>query len=46
MSKKNIVRLALILVAVAFVLVGIFRDEAQMVLTKATSICFACIGLG
>ena len=44
--KKTAVRIALIVIAVAFVLIGIFRNETALVLSKGRAICFACIGLG
>ncbi|MBQ3728876.1 MAG: hypothetical protein II903_05205 [Spirochaetales bacterium] len=42
---RNAFRVALIIIAVSFILLGIFRDEASIVLNKAEAICFACIGL-
>ena len=42
---RNTFRVALIIIAVSFILLGIFRDEASIVLNKAKAICFACIGL-
>lgn len=42
---RNAFRIALIIIAVSFILLGIFRDEASIVLNKAKAICFACIGL-
>lgn len=43
--RKNILRIALILAAVLFIILGVFREEANVVLAKAKAICFACIGL-
>ena len=45
-SKKNMVRIALITAAFAFILYGTARGEAGVVLQKAVNICFECIGLG
>ena len=42
---RNTFRIAMIIIAVAFIILGIFRDEAAMVLNKAKAICFSCIGL-
>lgn len=42
---RNAFRVALIIIAVSFILLGIFRYEASIVLNKAKAICFACIGL-
>ena len=44
-KTRNVFRIALIIVAVSFILLGIFRKEATIVLNKAKAICFACIGL-
>ena len=42
---RNAFRITLIIIAVSFILLGVFRDEAPIVLNKAKAICFACIGL-
>ena len=42
---KNVIRTAVILIAVLFIVIGVFRNEANVVLSKAKAICFACIGL-
>ena len=39
-------RLALLAVAAGFILYGIYRGEAAIVLKKAVNICRECIGLG
>ena len=48
MSQKsiNILRVALLAVAVIFILVGWLRDEAEIVFIKAVNICLECIGIG
>ena len=46
MSRKTIIRIAVILITVLFIVLGIFRAEAAMVLTKGRDICLSCIGLG
>ena len=44
-KTRNAFRITLIIVAISFILLGIFRNEATIVLNKAKAICFACIGL-
>ncbi len=44
--KKTVVRIAIAVIAVAFIALGIIRSEQKLVLTKGASICFSCIGLG
>lgn len=40
------VRAALLVIAAAFILIGVHRGEAGVVLKKAVNICLECIGLG
>lgn len=42
----RLIRCAVLIVAVVFIVVGIFNGSAQDVLTKAIKICTECIGLG
>ena len=42
---KNAIRVAIIALAILFVVLGVFRNEVKVVLNKAKAICFACIGL-
>ena len=35
-----------LLVSVAFIAIGIFRNEVAVVLKKAVMICLECIGIG
>ncbi len=44
--KKNIVAILLIVVAVAFIAIGVWREEIETVFRKAINICMECIGLG
>ena len=44
-KRKNALRIAVILIAVLFIILGVFRKETNVVLSKAKAICFACIGL-
>ena len=45
-SKLNILRLALLAAACAFIAYGVSRGEMAIVLKKAVNICLECIGLG
>ena len=42
---RGTIRIVLIIIAVSFVLLGVFRNEASIVLKKAQAVCFSCIGL-
>lgn len=43
---KSVIRAALLVTAAAFLVFGLRRGEAAVVLQKAVNICFECIGLG
>ena len=45
-SKMTIARIALLLLAAAFIMIGVTRGETAIVLKKAVNICLECIGLG
>ena len=46
-QKKNAIKGTIFLViAVAFIFIGIYRDEVKTVINKATAICMECIGIG
>lgn len=45
-KRSGFIRGVLISVAVVFIMTGVFRGEAQTVLTKAVNICLECIGIG
>ena len=46
-QKSNCaLRTVLFVLAAVFVLVGLFRGEAGVVLMKAVYICLECIGIG
>lgn len=42
---RGTITIVLVIIAVAFVLLGVFHKEAAIVLNKAQAICFSCIGL-
>lgn len=45
-KTKLIATIALLVVAVSFIVVGIARGEIEVVFTRAVNICLECIGLG
>lgn len=44
--KKKIAAILVIILAVGFTFVGIYRGEIEVVLKKAVNICTECIGIG
>ncbi len=44
--KKNMAALLLLVVGVAFLAIGVWRGEVEIVFRKAVNICMECIGLG
>ena len=44
--RENRAALAAIAVAAAFLAIGVWRGEAEVVLRKSINICMECIGLG
>ncbi|MDO4269308.1 MAG: CD1871A family CXXC motif-containing protein [Eubacteriales bacterium] len=44
--KRNRIAVAVLLTAVCFVALGVWRGEAETVFRKAVNICMECIGLG
>ena len=44
--KKNAQALTLLVIAVLFLVVGVWREETEQVFRKAVNICMECIGLG
>jgi len=45
-KKMKYIRLAIVVVAVAFIGVGIYTGEFEQLYRKASMICFECIGIG
>ena len=39
-------RYSILLISVAFVIIGIYRGEVAQVLQKAIIICLECVGIG
>ncbi|MDD2375297.1 MAG: CD1871A family CXXC motif-containing protein [Eubacteriales bacterium] len=39
-------RWIILILAILFIALGIFREEVALVFRKATNICFECIGIG
>lgn len=44
--NKMFLRISLLVVGVAFIVMGVTRGEALTVLNKAIFICLECIGIG
>ena len=44
--RRNKAALLLVLLGSAFVAIGVWRGEMEIVLRKAVIICMECIGLG
>ena len=45
-GKKAAVQITLLLAGVAMLCFGIWRGEAEMVLSKAIKLCLECVGIG
>ena len=44
--KLNLLRAAILVIAVMLIVIGITRGEATVVLEKGIRICLECIGIG
>lgn len=45
-KKKGAFRTGIVIIAAFFIVYGVLRGEAAIVLNKAVNICLECIGLG
>lgn len=45
-KRKNVWAIVLLLIGVAFLFLGIYRGEMEVVWLKAANICLECIGIG
>jgi hypothetical protein len=45
-SKKNIIRVSLFVLAFTFITVGTFLGEVNSVYKKGSVVCIECIGIG
>ncbi len=46
MKYEKVSQIFLLVAGLAFVLVGIMRGEAAVVLSKAIKLCMECVGIG
>ena len=46
MKSEKVTQILLLAAGLAFFLVGIFRGEAAVVLSKAIKLCMECVGIG
>ena len=44
--RKAVPALVIFMVGAVFLVIGVLRGEAAIVLQKATTICMECIGIG
>ena len=45
-GKKAAAQIALLLTGAAMLCFGVWRGEAEMVLSKAIKLCLECVGIG
>lgn len=46
MRKERVLPYLLIAVGIGMVIVGLYRQEADLILSKAINICLECVGIG
>ena len=46
MKSEKVTQILLLAAGLVFFLVGIFRGEAAVVLSKAIKLCMECVGIG
>jgi len=46
MKSEKVTQILLLATGLVFFLVGIFRGEAAVVLSKAIKLCMECVGIG
>lgn len=44
--KQKVIPIICLIIGISLVVAGIFREEAECVVEKATKICMECIGIG
>lgn len=44
--KQKIISLAALIFSISLIVLGIYREEAECVIEKATKVCMECIGIG
>lgn len=44
--KRKVISICFLLIGIVLVIAGIYREEAECVIDKATRICMECIGIG
>lgn len=44
--KKTVAQMFFLLIGMAMLIFGIWREEAQIVFSKAIRLCMECVGIG
>jgi len=45
-GKKAFLQFSLLLIGLLFLILGIWRDETLLILSKAIHVCLECVGIG